>query len=115
MFFHKVLGHAGEVRVYDSIRVRFQHPKLKAMVEQVRKDCQVCRQHKLQGPGYGELSAREVTMVPWEEVHVDLIGPWTVPINGMEVEFNALTCIDPVTNLVKIARINTKKAEENTR
>lgn len=111
MFFHKVLGHAGEVRVYDSIRARFHHPKLKAMVEQVRKDCQVCRQHKLQGPGYGELSARQVTMVPWEEVHIDLIGPWTIPIKGMEVEFNALTCIDPVTNLVEIVRIDRKTSQ----
>jgi hypothetical protein len=111
LFFHKILGHAGEVRVYDSIRARFHHPKLKAMVEQVRKDCQVCRQYKMQGPGYGELSARQVTMVPWEEVHIDLIGPWNVSINGMEVEFNALTCIDPVTNLVELARIDRKTSQ----
>ena len=111
MFFHKVLGHAGEVRVYDSIRARFHHPKLKAMVEEVRKSCQVCRQHKLQGPGYGELSARQVTIAPWEEVHIDLIGPWKVPVNGIEVEFNALTCIDPVTNLVEITRIDRKTAQ----
>ena len=111
LFFHKVLGHAGEVRVYDSIRSRFHHPKLKVMVEQVRKDCQVCRQHKLQGAGYGELSAREVTTAPWEEVHIDLIGPWNVLVNGMEVEFNALTCIDPVTNLVELARISRKTAK----
>jgi len=110
LFFHKVLGHAGEVRVYDSIRARFHHPKLKAMVEEVRKDCQVCRKHKLQGPGYGELSAREVTLAPWEEVHIDLIGPWRVSIGEMEIEFNALTCIDPVTNLVEIVRIDRKTA-----
>jgi transposase InsO family protein len=111
VFFHKVLGHAGEVRVYDSIRARFHHPKLKAMVEEVRKDCQVCRKYKLQGPGYGELSSRQVTMAPWEEVHIDLIGPWTVSIDGREVEFNALTCIDPVTNLVELARIDRKTAQ----
>ena len=108
LFFHKILGHAGEVRMYDSIRARFHHPKLKAMVEKVRKDCEICRKHKLQGPGYGELSAREVTIAPWEEIHIDLIGPWAVPVNGTEIEFNALTCIDPVTNLVEIARIDRK-------
>ena len=111
VFFHKVLGHAGEVRVYDSIRARFHHPKLKAMVEEVRKDCQVCRKYKLQGPGYGELSSRQVTVAPWEEVHIDLIGPWRVPMHGREVEFNALTCIDPVTNLVEIVRIDRKTAQ----
>ena len=110
LFFHKVLGHAGEVRVYDSIRTRFHHPKLKAMVENICKSCETCRKHKLHGPSYGELSSREVTIAPWEEVHVDLIGPWTVPIRGREVEFNALTCIDPVTNLAEIARIDQKTA-----
>ena len=110
-FYHKTLGHAGEVRVYDSIRARFHHPRLKATTEEVRRSCQVCRQYKLHGPGYGELPPREVKADPWEEVHVDLIGPWTVKIRGEKVEFSALTCIDPVTNFVEIARIKRKTSE----
>eukprot|EP00978_Attheya_sp_CCMP212_P027179 scaffold90819_cov35-Attheya_sp.AAC.1 len=57
-------------------------------------------------------------MAPWREVAVDLIGPWKVKLgnvpneDGQEsyVEFNALTCIDPVTNLVELIRINNKTA-----
>ena len=56
-FFHKALGHAGEVRVYDSIRMRFHHPRLKTTVENICRSCITCRKHKLQGPGYGELAA----------------------------------------------------------
>ena len=33
-----------------------------------------------------------------------------VELNGTEITFNALTCIDPVTNLVEIIRINGKTA-----
>lgn len=39
---------------------------------------------------------------------VDLIGPWKVKINEQEIFFNALTCIDPVTNLVEMIRIDNK-------
>jgi len=49
--------------------------------------------------------------MPWEEVHADLIGPWKIEISGQEVEFNALTCIDPVTNLVELIRVQNKTAD----
>ena len=46
---------------------------------------------------------------PLEEVHVDLIGPWKVEINNnIELEFLVLTCIDSVSNLTELARINDK-------
>jgi hypothetical protein len=49
-----------------------------------------------------------------------LIGPWKVKLgnipneDGQEsfVEFNVLTCIDPVTNLVELIRINNKTAAD---
>lgn len=41
---------------------------------------------------------------------MDLIGPWRVDVKGKEVEFNALTCVDPVTNIVELVRIDNKTA-----
>ena len=36
-------------------------------------------------------------------MHVDCVGPWTITANnGAKFVFSALTCIDPVTNLVDI-------------
>jgi len=110
-WFHSVLGHAGETRVYDSIRARYHHPHLKSMVRTVVRDCETCRRYKLSGPGYGELAEKDVTSIPWRENHVDLIGPWKVKVNNMNVEFNALTVIDPATNLVELIRIERKTAE----
>ena len=110
-FHHKILGHAGEVRVYDSIRTRFYHPKLKAVVENICKNCKTCHKYKQHGLGQGQLSARQVTAAPWEEVHVDLIGPWNVEVNGITMEFHALTCIDPVTNITELIRINRKTSQ----
>ena len=52
---------------------------------------------------YGHLAPRHANVAPWNEVQVDCIGPWTITANnGAKFVFSALTCIDPVTNLVDI-------------
>ena len=75
---------------------------MKDQIERIVLSCESCSRSKLAGPGYGELPARETTLLPWYEVVVDLIGPWTLNVQDQELEFNALTCIDPVSNLVEI-------------
>ena len=56
--------------------------------------CAKCQYHKLDGKGNGLLPERELREQPFEEVAVDLIGPWKVQVRGKAYEFNALTCID---------------------
>ena len=110
IWYHRVLNHCGMTRLYDSIATHLYHPQLKKIVEQVVPQCGVCRKYKLPGPGYGHVPPRIASGTPWYEVQVDLIGPWKVTVQGIEVEFSALTCIDPVTNLVEIIRVNNKSA-----
>ena len=45
---------------------------------------------------------------PFDEVAVDLIGPWSFKLNNQVIQFQALTCIDPVTTLAEIVRIDNK-------
>jgi hypothetical protein len=52
-----------------------------------------------------------VWIAPWEEVAINLIGPWKVKDNGRQVEFNALTCIDTALNLVELIRVDKKTAK----
>jgi hypothetical protein len=52
-----------------------------------------------------------VRIAPWEEVTIDLIGPWKVKVIGQQVEFNASTCIDKASNLVKLIHIDNKIAK----
>jgi hypothetical protein len=52
-----------------------------------------------------------VWTAPWEEVAINLIGPWKVKVNGQQVEFNALTCIDMALNLVKLIHVDNKAAK----
>jgi len=46
---------------------------------------------------------------------VDLIGPWIVQVHGRPHEFDALTCIDTVTNLVELIRVDDKTSETISR
>jgi hypothetical protein len=66
---------------------------------------------KLAGRGYGLLPKQEVRNAPWEEGAINLIGPWKVKVNGGQVEFNALTCIDMALNLIKLIRVDNKTAK----
>jgi hypothetical protein len=47
-------------------------------------------------------------MAPWEEVMIDLVGPWRVKVNNRKSEINTLTCNDTASNLVELIGINNK-------
>ena len=103
-----ILGHSGTTRLYDTIRVRFYAKRLSIHCRDY-----VCpnnfSQFKRQGRGYGKLPPRHAEIAPWNEVCIDLIGPWEIVVNGNICEFKALTCIDPVTNIiVELIRIMNK-------
>ena len=108
VWYHLVLGHRGTSSLYNTIRRRFYAPGLKRKVENLK--CEVCQMNKNVNAQYGHLPERFVELVPWYSVAVDLIGPWKINVNGIEIEFNALTCIDPVSNLTELARIERKTA-----
>ena len=80
------------------------------MVSNIKPDI-IVRRKKLSGKGYGLLPEREVRCEPFEEVAVDLIGPWKIKVHNKTYKFNALTNIDTVTNLVKIVRIDQKTSQ----
>ena len=79
-------------------------------MDRIVQECSICQKYKLAGPGYGQLPPRNAPLIPWDEVAVDLIGPWNIKMNNQEFIFNALTCIDPVTNLAELIRISNKSS-----
>jgi hypothetical protein len=91
------------------LRKWYYHLPLRWHIEQLK--CQDCPRYKIPGRGYGLLPKRELCLAPWEEVAIDLIGPWEVKVSGRTLEFNALTCIDTASNLVELIRIDNKAAK----
>ncbi len=70
-----------------------------------------CNKYKLAGCSHDLQPKQEVQIAPWEEVTSNLIGPWRVKVNGQQVEFHALTCIDKASNLVKLIHIDNETAK----
>jgi hypothetical protein len=108
-WYHTALNHAGSSRLLDTLKQGFYSPRLKHHLEAHVHGCTICQRNKRGGRGYGELPPRIAHHAPWNEVAVDLIGPWTIRLqDGRDIEFKALTAIDTVTNLTEILRIENK-------
>ena len=103
-----MLGHTGYSRVYNTMRARFYHPVLHRTIKDLR--CDPCLRNKSSGAGFGHHPPRDASFLPWEEVAVDLIGPWKIHFGNAVIEFRALTIIDMTTNLVELVRIDTTHA-----
>ena len=94
----------GMDRLYGTISRHFYHPRLREEVRAQVSTCTICQQNKRYGRQYGELAPRDAFILPWQEVHVDMIGPWKIRVNGRTLTIKALTAIDPSTALLEIAR-----------
>lgn len=105
-WFHQVTGHPGAKRLHLQIGARYYHSDLRGLIDKFR--CEHCQRNKLEGKGYGLLPEREIRSLPFTECAVDLIGPWIIQVQGKPYEFNALTAIDTVSNLVELERIDNK-------
>ena len=115
-WYHEVTIHStGMDRLEALIRRHFFHPNLRHVVRKVISNCKICPQVRVNSRPTGQLAPRNAPILPWYEVHVDFIGPWNVKVNEHDMCFNALTCIDPVTNLIEIIRLNGPKTAENAR
>ena len=74
--------------------------------------CLICQTMKCGARGYSKLPVQSVNAPPWHEVHVDCIGLWMIELcGGCSYQFNALTSIDPTTNLLEIEELPRKPAQ----
>ncbi len=105
-WYHQVTGHPGNKRLHQHIHKQYYNCDLRRLVDNFK--CNYCQRNKLDGKGYRFLPEKEVRLIPFKECAMDLIGPWTVQVHGNPYEFEALTAIDTVTNLVEIIRIDDK-------
>jgi hypothetical protein len=109
-WFHLALNHCGLHRLLSTMGMHLYHPCLRSVAEQITKNCDACQREKLPGPQYGHMPPQEANILFWEEVALDLIGPWTVKVADESYESYALTCIDTVTNFPDAIRIRDKTA-----
>jgi hypothetical protein len=62
--------------------MHLHHPNIHAVAEDIKQNYDACQRQKLPGLQYAHLPPQEAALVPWEEVALDLIGPWKVKVNN---------------------------------
>ncbi len=82
---------------------------LKGMCTTIRsltKSCKSCQVNKRRSQKYGHLPPKTVVTIPWECLCFDLIGPYTLKgKDNLQIDFMALTMIDPAFSWFKIAKL----------
>ena len=115
-WYHLITVHStGMDKLEALVRRHFYHPDLRQACRHIISHCKVCPQVCTSARPAGQLAPRTAPLLPWSEVHVDFIGPWKVTVNKQDMTFDALTCIDPVTNLIEIVRLTGPKTAENAK
>ena len=111
---HSILGHAGVTRLTETLSSHFWFPHMKEMVMDVLRKCDFCQRYKIHHKPYGHLPPKNVSHVhPWDEVHVDMIGPWKVIVNNFEYQFRAITCIVSIINMPEIIPVEKCQVEDS--
>jgi len=118
-WYHATLQHPGVKRMQATVRENFYWPGMDATVESLVHTCAICQQCKLTAvKKYGKIPLPVNTKVtPWEEVHVNLVGPWDVRFNITSVpgkatieKIHALTVIEKATGWPEFIAICNKSS-----
>ena len=136
-WYHLATNHLVGMGCLESTIARnFYHPNLPQTIRRHVATCPICPKVRTIHQPYGQLAPHNVPISPWSEVHVDSIGPWRIQFwNGaaiyhdntmesshpkpsnptkIQLSFDALTCIDLVTNLLEIYRYPVNKTASET-
>lgn len=88
-WYHLALRHCGISRLADTLRMHFHHPQLQSFCEEEVGKCDPCQRLKVVGCGHGVTTSREAPLLLWQDVALDLIGPWTIAIGETTQRFSA--------------------------
>ena len=86
------------------------------MRDQIRKfcaTCDICQRNKRTFTNLGKLPEKQAECEPWEQLHVDMIGPYKVRVKGKRkpVDLHCVTMIDPATGWFEMKSVDTKSPD----
>ncbi len=108
-WYHEYLCHPGERRTVPSLQWHFWWPRLEEKVRNEVKLCQVCQRTKRRNQKYGMIPIKEVESKHWNQLCVDLIGPYKIRRKNKTVlTCQTVTMIDPATSWFLMAEYKDK-------
>jgi hypothetical protein len=85
--------------LYKTVTNHFYALYLPDKIKEFAKSCDTRPRFKLPGIACGEF---DLMAQPWGDIAFDSIGPGTIKVHGVELQFLALTAIDTVKPLLKL-------------
>lgn len=111
-WYHSILGHAGQDRMYKTLSRVLYIPGIKDIIKSFVESCDHCQRFKNNGQGYGFLPLRDDLPAPFHTIALDHVGPWTVEVPDYgKLQFSALTIIDIATTLCEIVRADSPSGD----
>ena len=75
------------------------------------QSCASCQRNKWKSKKYGHLPEKEAEAQPWDNICIDLIGPYTIRRKGQnDLICKCVTMIDPATGWFEILQYDDKRA-----
>ena len=109
-WYHHYLCHPGKTRMYKTLASTMYWEGMEKDINTYVKKCTICQKYKKKKKKYGKLPPKNSTMIPWDTVCVDLVGPYTVTDHtGTDRTLMAMTFIDPATGWFEIAELPNKE------
>jgi hypothetical protein len=110
-WYHHYLQHPGHTCLKETINAAMYWKGMRTTIRSLTKSCRFCQINKRWSRKYGHLPPKTVYTIPWECLCVDLIGPYTLKgKDNLQIDFMALTMIDPASSWFKIAGIARSRA-----
>ena len=114
-WYHYFMNHPGGEQLYKTLNKVCYWKGMATQCANFCKRCSVYQQFKSRKRKYGQLPPRTVgELVPWDTVHVDLIGPYSLTakqfqphgkIQEVELRLTCMTMVDPVTGWFEIVEV----------
>lgn len=111
-WYHTMLCHPGQTRTEKKIQQHFTWNSICNDVRQHTSTCAACQKQKHYRKKYDHLPAKEAEVKPWENLCIDLIGPYTIKHSDKKVS-KTLKCVammNPATGWFEIAKYDIKRA-----
>jgi hypothetical protein len=105
-WYHHYLQHPGHTRLEEKMNAAMYWKGMHTTIRSLTKSCRSCQVNKRGSHKHGHLPPKTVITNPWECLCVDLIGPYTLKSkDNSQVDFMALTMIDPASSWFEIAEL----------
>jgi hypothetical protein len=105
-WYHHYLQHPGHTCLEETMNTAMYWKGMRTTIRSLTKFCKSCQVNKRRAQKYRHLPPKTVYTIPWECLCVDLIGPYTLKgKDNLQVDFMALTMIDPASSWFEIAEL----------